>query len=278
MAKNKDWYKFQEEICDYFNSIGAESKTNITIKGVRTTHDIDILVQTKFLGEDLLWVIEAKKWKYKVSKLHVLGLRTIVDDIGADRGFIISELGFQKGAIEASKNTNIKLKTFDELKIDTRDLVESEILKTYKKRISILEARYWSHSKSIRKDYGLRDEVWSPFKFSGQILLSTIEAVIFSAEKKEYPICLDTMLEIKTGELIANNFQQLCNWLNLNLNLLDEMIIKAEVEMQKNGDFNPSISFDEFEKNEVWDKYKEMSKNFFYDSLKLRLENENGNK
>lgn len=274
MANNKDWYKFQEEICDYFNSIGAESKTNVTIKGVRTTHDIDILVQTKFLGQDLLWVIEAKKWKYKVNKLQVLGLRTIVDDIGADRGFIISEVGFQKGAIEASNNTNIKLKTFNELKTDTKDLVESEILKSYKKRISILEARYWSHSKSIRKKYGLRGDIFDSLKFSGQILLAIIEATILLAEKKEYPISLDTMLEIKTGELRADNFQQLCNWLNLNLNLLDEMIIKAEIEMQKNGDFHPNISL---ERNEVWDKFRETSGKIFYDIAKHRLEKDNGN-
>lgn len=59
---SKEWFKFQEVICDYFKSIGAEAKTNVSVQGVRTSHDIDILVKTKFLGEDLLWIIEAKKW------------------------------------------------------------------------------------------------------------------------------------------------------------------------------------------------------------------------
>lgn len=270
MSNKSDWFNFQEEICDYFNSIGAEAKTNVTVEGVRTKHDIDILVQTKFLGEDVLWIIEAKKWREKVNKLHVLGLRTIVDDIGADRGFIISESGFQSGAIEASLNTNVKLKTFEELKIDTKGVIESEIIKTYKKRINLLEARYWSHSKSIRKEYGLRGEIWDPLKFSGQILLATIEAAILSAEKREYPINLETFLEVKTGELSANNFQQLCNWLNLNLNLLDEMIITAEIEMQKNGDFNPSLCL---ERGEMWDHFRESSKVAFYNMRKLEEEN-----
>ena len=51
---SKEWFKFQEVICDYFKSIGAEAKTNVSVQGVRTSHDIDILVKTKFLGEDLL--------------------------------------------------------------------------------------------------------------------------------------------------------------------------------------------------------------------------------
>src|ERR1035441_2946379 len=158
MSETADWYQFQEEICNYFNSIGAVAQTNVSVQGVRTTHDIDVLVTTKFLGEGLTWIIDAKKWKKKVSKGQVLGLRTIAEDIGADRAFIISEAGFQSGAFEAAKKTNVKLKTFEELKTDTKELIESEIIKSYKRRLELLEIRYWSHSKAIRKKYGLRSE------------------------------------------------------------------------------------------------------------------------
>lgn len=245
MASHPEWYQFQEDICSYFISIGANAETNVTVQGVRTTHDIDILIKTKYLGEDLTWIIEAKKWKSRVNKLQVLGLRTIADDIGADRAFIISEAGFQSGAYEAAENTNVKLKTYEELKTDTRELVESEIIKTYKKRLELLEVRYWSHSKSIRKKYGLRGEIWDfPVNFSGQMLLNTAEYAIDLAEKKEYPINLETFVIEKVGELVANNFQQLINWLNLNLNLLDEKLLKAEAKMIENNDFHPSIRLD----------------------------------
>ena len=172
MALHPEWYQFQEDICSYFISIGANAETNVTVQGVRTTHDIDILVKTKYLGEDLTWIIEAKKWKSRLNKLQVLGLRTIADDIGADRAFIISEAGFQSGAYEAAENA------------------------------------------------------------------------IDLAEKKEYPINLETFVVEKVGELIANNFQQLINWLNLNLNLLDEKLLKAEAKMIENNDFHPSIRLD----------------------------------
>lgn len=242
MSKKADWFRFQEDICNYFTSIGAAAKSNVTVQGVRTQHDIDVLVTTKFLGEDLTWIVEAKKWKTKVNKLQVLGLRTIAEDIGADRAFIISEAGFQSGAYEAAENTNVKLKTFEELRKDTRELVEDEIIKTYKKRLEILEIRYWSHSKAVRKEYGLRGEIWDyPINFSGQDLLQTAQCAIMEATRKQYPIDLETYYEEKKGELVAHNFQQLVNWLNLNLNHLDEKILRAEASMIRNGDFKPKI-------------------------------------
>ena len=109
MSETPEWYNFQEDICNYFRSLGATAETNVSIQGVRTTHDIDILVKTKFLGHDILWIVEAKKWKSKVNKLQVLGLRTIVEDVGADRGFIISENGFQSGAIDSAKKEVVLL-------------------------------------------------------------------------------------------------------------------------------------------------------------------------
>ncbi len=124
-----NWYQFQEVICEHFRGLGADAQTNVTVTGVRTKHDVDILVKTKFLGQDITWVVEAKYWNSKVNKSHVLALRTIVDDVGADKGFIVSKLGFQSGALEAAKSSNVKLKTFDELKAETKDMVEAEIIK-----------------------------------------------------------------------------------------------------------------------------------------------------
>jgi hypothetical protein len=244
MTASPDWYNFQEEICKHFVSIGAEAKTNQTIQGVRTRHDIDILVRTKFLGEDLTWIIEAKHWKSNVPKEKVLALRTIVDDIGADRGFIVSQIGFQSGAYEAAENTNITLKTFDELKQISSDLIQEEILKAYKIRASLLTKKYWSHSKSIRKKYKLRgDPYGDEFKliFSGTILLNIINGAISCAGKGIYPLNVDTHHEKKAGNDLIENFQQLRNWLDLNLNLLDAEILNAEYLMMKNGEFNPDV-------------------------------------
>lgn len=243
MSKDPDWFIFQEDIKNHFESLGADAETNIRVQGVRTCHDIDVFIKTKFLGENITWIVEAKHWKNKVTRAQVLALRSIVDDTGADRGFIISVAGFQSGALEAAEKTNVKLKTFDEFKEDSRGFIESEILKTYYKRLSLLEERYWSHSKSIRIEYGLRhDIIDQSMNFTGQQLLATARKAIMAAEDRNYPIDLESFLKEHKGDKVAYNFQQLSMWLNLNLNHFEERLLTAEWEMYKNGDYHPDTT------------------------------------
>lgn len=220
--------------------MGATANTNVALQGVRAKHDVDVLITAQFLGTDVKWVVEAKKWKTRIPKEKVMALQSILSDTGADKGFIISEVGFQKGAHESAANTNIKLLTFKELKETTRHYIESEILKFYEERLKILDIRYWGHSKKIRKKYGLRGEIYSGREaFSGYMLAMVILAVINAAKTRVYPITITSIMDLQRGEPLVNNFHELTNWLNSNLNLLDYQILRAEREMIKNGDFDP---------------------------------------
>lgn len=244
MTNSPEWYEFQERIAEHFRSIGATARTNVSIIGVRTKHDIDVHVKTKFLGEDITWLVEAKLWKSKIKKSQVLAFRSIVEDIGADRGFIISVAGFQSGAIEAARNTNVKLKTFDEMKVETKGMIEAEILKSYLKRLNLIEDRYWAHSKSIRIEYGLRHDIsdFPHINFVGQQLLQTAREAIISASERRYPIDLEMFFSEKQGDSVAQNFQELSNWLNMNLNHFDEKLLTAEWAMHEKGDYRPRMS------------------------------------
>ena len=237
----RDWFDFQEKIAQHFRSLGVSAVTNETVRGIRTDHDIDIYATSKYLGTNIKWVIEAKYWNTKIPKEKVLALRTIVEDIGADKGFIISQVGFQSGAIEATENTNIQLYTFEELIFNTRNYIQSEILETYIRRARLLEIRYFSHKKQIRKDYGLREEIYNPVYFSGSWLLSTVFRVLIKAKNNLYPINLKTNLIEKVGNDSADDFIELIQWLNLNLNWLDEKILTAEYEMMEAKVFNPRL-------------------------------------
>ena len=53
--------------------------------------------------------VECEHWSTHVNKLHVLGLRQIVADLGVDRGILLCEVGFQSGAAEAAALTNVHL-------------------------------------------------------------------------------------------------------------------------------------------------------------------------
>ncbi len=246
---NKNWFNFQEEIKVHFNNIGCTAETNIQIQGVRTNHDIDILVQTKFLGHNLMWLVEAKCWNKRVSKLHVLALRQIVDDVGADKGFIISNKGFQKGAIEAIKNTNIHLLTFDKLKELTNFTIQNVILNNYLSRVNLIVCRYFSHSKDIRKKYELKTNIEDLGNFNVYILLLRVAEAIKAGKKNEYPIDGSSLMNEQFGEKLIDDFNQLVNWLNLNLLVIDERIFKAEIQMQLNNEFTPDLYFESIDEN-----------------------------
>lgn len=241
MQARPSWFQFQEQIAAHFRALGAQAETNVTVNGVRTRHNLDVLVTTKFLGVDIKWVVEAKHWTSRVPKEKIFALRSILEEIGADKGFIISEAGFQSGAREAAENTNVSLMTLEQFRANTRKLVQAEMLRGFGERLVILHRRYWSHSKAIRIQYGLRSDVYDPFEtmFSGQELLGTVFDAIKFAEQNRYPIRAHGVSNIRVGEDVIENYVELSNWLNLNMNVLDEMLMNAEYRMIENGDFHP---------------------------------------
>lgn len=81
------------------------------MQGVRAKHEIDVHVKFHRSGIECTWIVECKLWKTKVPKEKVMALKSIVDDVGADRGIIVSEEGFQSGAFDAVRDTNITLVT-----------------------------------------------------------------------------------------------------------------------------------------------------------------------
>lgn len=103
------WRDYQEEAASFFRSLGLDATADASVQGVRTTHDVDVLVKAQYVGFEVIWIVECKHWKSRVSKLHVMALREIVSDIGADRGILLSESGFQIGALEAASLTNVQL-------------------------------------------------------------------------------------------------------------------------------------------------------------------------
>jgi len=154
MATN--WIEYQEETAAFFRSLGLDAQTNATIQGVRTRHDVDVLVKSHHVGFDITWIVECKHWKSRVSKLHVLALREIVADVGADRGILLSEAGFQSGAIEAATLTNVRVSSLADVRGTARFEIVSMRLRELYDSVELCRERYWNIPKEIRIKYGLR--------------------------------------------------------------------------------------------------------------------------
>jgi restriction system protein len=186
----KSWQQYQDEAAKFFQDLGLEAVTDFTVQGVRTTHDVDVFVRSHHVGFDVVWIVECKHWATPVTKLHVLALREIVADLGADRGILLSESGFQSGAIEAANLTNVHVTSL----VDLRGTASAEItamrLKEIFDRIEACRERYWNIPKEARIGSGLRPDV-------GEVGYSSVQLIEFSSElikrafRGSYPFEID---------------------------------------------------------------------------------------
>ncbi len=123
---NDDWKGYQEAAAVYFRSLRLTAEVEATVKGARATHAIDVWVTFTRYGISGRWVVECKNWKSRVTKEKVMALQSVIQDIGADKGFLLSESGFQRGAHQAAEHTNITLTTLKDL----QSVAEEDLLMT----------------------------------------------------------------------------------------------------------------------------------------------------
>ncbi|MEW8495922.1 MAG: restriction endonuclease [Candidatus Thiodiazotropha taylori] len=129
-----DWREYQKQAAALFDSIGCEVEIEKKVQGSRGIHEIDVWVSRLIYGLEHHWVVECKYWKNAVTKQHVLTLKGIVDDVGADRGILLSSSGFQSGAISMAERSNITLTSLEEMKVSIRDELERYTLSSLEKK------------------------------------------------------------------------------------------------------------------------------------------------
>jgi hypothetical protein len=155
MPSRKD---YQEEAAEFFRSLGLDANTDVTVPGVRTDHDVDVLVTSRNYGFDVTWIVECKHWKAPVSKLHVLALRRIVIDTGADRGILLAENGFQSGAVEAANLTNVQVTSLADLNVTAREQISAARFGELYDRVEECHYRCRKLPKYTRIEDGLRPD------------------------------------------------------------------------------------------------------------------------
>ena len=110
-TKYYNWRDYQEAVAQAFRQLGCRAEVDKTVTGARGQHDIDVYVTFEKFGQECRWIIQCKLWMKPVDKSVVQTLHNIVQNLGADRGLIFSESGFQSGAYTAAQNTNVLLQT-----------------------------------------------------------------------------------------------------------------------------------------------------------------------
>jgi restriction system protein len=187
------WQEYQEEVATFFRSLGLEATTNLTVQGVRTTHDIDVFVKSHYVGFVVVWIIECKYWERRVTKLHVLALREIVTDVGADRGILLSEAGFQSGAVEAATLTNVHVNSLANLRETANAEIMAMRLREVYDRVEACRERYWNIPKQKRIEGGLRPDLGAG-GYSGDHVINLASELIAKAFRGIYPVEVDSMV------------------------------------------------------------------------------------
>ncbi|MFB7143133.1 restriction endonuclease [Agrobacterium deltaense] len=227
------WKDYQEEAAAFFRSIGLTAETDQRIAGVRTRHDIDVLVRSHHYGFEITWIVECKQWKSPVSKLHVLGLREIVSDIGADRGILLSEAGFQRGAKEAAGLTNVQVTSLAEMQQTTGARLAAMRIQDLFDRVEICHDRYWRIPKHWRIEDGLRPDV-GDHGYSANVVIDGCRDVISRAIRGTFPFESQHMA-VFVLEPLRGEFATIENVLVRVEPLIDELEHRLAASERKRG-------------------------------------------
>lgn len=194
------WKSYQERAAKFFQSLGLQAQTNATVKGVRTKHAVDVLVRSQHVGFTVTWIVECKLWRSRVSKMHVLGLRQIVSDVGADRGILLAEAGVQSGAMEAAALTNVHITSLAEVRRTASTEISAMRLRELYDRMEKCREAYWEIPKDKRIAAGLRPEV-GLLGYTGAGMIEGLDDVLKRAFRGMYPFEMDFMSHARARKL-----------------------------------------------------------------------------
>lgn len=139
-----EWQRYQHEVAEMLSELGFTTKVEEAVPGIRATHDVDVTARITSAGVAQLWIVECKKWKRAVPKERILAFSAIVADVGADRGLVFAENGFQAGAIRAARNTNLTLTSLVDFRQNTTDEAAAMKVRGLQDRITTLENKFHS--------------------------------------------------------------------------------------------------------------------------------------
>lgn len=141
------WKEFQSEVTELFRSVGCSSEEDMIVSGVRGEHKIDVYVKFRAFSLECTWIVECKYWNSNVTKEKVLALQTIVQDVGADKGVLVSRKGFQSGAVRCAQKSNIILANIDELREYIDDEIRATGWEALTRRVQYLSMRLMNRNR-----------------------------------------------------------------------------------------------------------------------------------
>lgn len=108
-----NWKDLEEKTSKFLTELGYACEIEKDIETVRGIVNVDVIAKSKEIPSATV-ICECKCWNKAIPQTVIHSFRTVINDYGANFGIIISKKGFQSGALEGVKNSNILLFTWNE--------------------------------------------------------------------------------------------------------------------------------------------------------------------
>ena len=158
-----DWRDLQVKVAQIFEGMGCSVEVEKDVETVRGIVNIDVHILDNSSFPAMKYICECKYWNTSVPKTIVHSFRTVVNDYGASAGFLIAKIGFQSGAFEAAKNSNVQLLDWNEFTslVDDRwieSLVDKmdNIGRALRVYTNPLDGRCYERAKALGSDQLIR--------------------------------------------------------------------------------------------------------------------------
>ena len=84
---------------------------NVSLPGMDGARQIDVLITSKVAGIEIKTIVECKDYNKKVDVKVIDGFHSVMQDVGAHKGVVVSRKGFSSTAIKKAKRLGISLFT-----------------------------------------------------------------------------------------------------------------------------------------------------------------------
>lgn len=105
----ENWRQLQDRVAVILSECGMASEVAKTLRVARGSVEVDVYAEDPTTRPRGVFLCECKRWRSRVPQAEVQAFRTIIGDAGAHFGLFISAEGFQAGAFEVVRHTNIHL-------------------------------------------------------------------------------------------------------------------------------------------------------------------------
>jgi len=98
-----NWSEYENEVYEECRVHFPNAVVSRNVKRVgrfsKKFRQIDILIEENVEGVTITWVVDCKLYNIKVNVKQVESFISMVDDIGADKGILITEIGYSQAAL-----------------------------------------------------------------------------------------------------------------------------------------------------------------------------------